>query len=84
MNWKKEPDSFESYVGPVTTPEDILVQRRLRGEIRRFPLDRIDELSPADLFPFTPNHRTSRGWEPFDLQRPQGAVNDRETATPGR
>jgi hypothetical protein len=79
MNWKKESDPSAFDAGPVTTREDILMQRRLREEIRPFPLDRVDELSPSGLFFFTPNHRTSRGWEPFDLQRPRGAVNDRET-----
>lgn len=79
MRWKKTSEPAPLEIGPVTTSEDVRAQRRLREEVRPFPLDRIDDLSPADLFPYPPNRGTPLGWEPFDLQSPPEAPGDRET-----
>ncbi|HEY6221260.1 MAG TPA: hypothetical protein VIX13_01870 [Candidatus Eisenbacteria bacterium] len=49
-----------------TTDVDVLVLRRLREQIRLWPLDSLNLLNPS-LSPVVRERKTSEGWEPFRL-----------------
>lgn len=50
-----------------TTAADVAALRRLREQIRPWPLDALNQLNPSPLFPVGANRKTSAGAEPFRL-----------------
>lgn len=57
--------SFEWHVP--TTPEDIHALRRIREQIRPWPMDQLNRLAPPDWCPVSPRRRVLPNAEPFRL-----------------
>jgi len=50
-----------------TTAADVDALRRLREQIRAWPLDALNQLNPPGWLPVRPSRKTSAGAEPFRL-----------------
>lgn len=50
-----------------TSASDLVALKRMREQIRPWPLAALNGLAPSTLFPVNRNRRTSAGAEPFRL-----------------